>query len=177
MTPTHNMKLLSITSVESLDAAVADVVALKVQHTAAVAAKDKELVSLEKRHQLTIQTLADQIADQEAIIQDYCAANRDDLFTNKKSHETPLAVFGFEFTPYRVEKAKKLKWADVLARLVRLPWGKAYVRNGAPSVDKDALLADREKFKNQQLVAAGIEFDRDEQFFIRPKPETARATN
>jgi phage host-nuclease inhibitor protein Gam len=167
------MKLLSITSVEALDAAVASVVWLKVQHTEATATKDSEVVALEKKHQMRIQGLVDGIHDLEAVILDFCQAHRDELFIDKKSRETTLAVIGFELTPYRVEKAKKLKWSDVVSRLLKLSWGKAYVRQPEPQPDKDALLNDREKFKEMQLIAAGIKFDRDEQFFIRPKPETA----
>ena len=42
--------------------------------------------------------------------------------------------------------------------------------------DKEALLTDREKLSPEQQTAAGIQFCQDEQFFIRPKPETAEAT-
>ena len=43
-------------------------------------------------------------------------------------------------------------------------------------LDKNALLADREKLSPEQITAAGIQFCQDEQFFIRPKPETAEDT-
>jgi hypothetical protein len=99
------------------------------------------------------------------------------LFAERKSRETSLAVFGFELTPHRVETAnRKIKWADVVTRLLRLPWGKAYVRQAEPKPDKEALLADREKLTPEQCTAAGIAFAQDEQFFIRPKPETAAAS-
>jgi len=42
--------------------------------------------------------------------------------------------------------------------------------------DKNALLADREKLSAEQLTAAGIQFCQDEQFYIRPKLETAADT-
>ena len=117
------------------------------------------------------------IAELEGRVQEYCTAHRAVLFADKKSRETPLAVFGFETTPPRVETAsKKIHWKDVVARLLRLAWGKAYVRLPKPQPDKEALLADREKLTAEQLVAAGIQFCQDEQFFIRPKPETAAAS-
>lgn len=168
---------LKITSPEALDAAIARVVALKNQHTTARAAADAEVVAVEKRHQLTLTSLTDRIADEETHVREYCDANRDALFPDKKSRETALAVFGFEFTPHRVETAsRKLTWKDVVARLLKLAWGRAYLTQAEPKPDKNALLADREKLTAEQTTAAGIQFCQDEQFFIRPKIETAADT-
>jgi len=36
------------------------------------------------------------------------------------------------------------------------------------------LLADRDQLTPEQRAAAGIQFCQEEQFFIRPKPETAQ---
>ena len=168
---------LVITSPEALDARVADVVRLKINHTKAVAEMEAEMAAVQKRHQGRIAKLLECVAEAEAEIASYCNAHRGDLFTDKKSRETTLAVFGFELTPPRVEtSSRKVKWADVLTRLLRLPWGKAYCVPTGYKLDKNALLADREKLTPEQLTAAGIKFAQDEQFFIRPKPETAAET-
>ncbi len=168
---------LKISSVESLDMAAAEVVRLKIERTRAAAAKDAEVAEVEKRHQKTLTRIDEEIATLEGIVFDYCNANRSRLFAERKSRETSLAFFGFEFTPHRVEtSSRKVTWKEVVARLVRLPWGKAYVKQPAPVPDKQALLADREKLTEEQCTAAGIEFCQDEQFFIRPKPETAAET-
>lgn len=170
-------KVLNITSVEALDVAVAEIVRLKIRHTEATAAKDAEVAGIEKRHQQKITELIESIADLETRVQQYCEAHRATLFSEKKSRETSLAVFGFELTPWRVEtSSKKVTWKKVVDRLKRLIWGKAYIRTPDPKPDKEALLADREKLKPEQLTAAGIQFVQDEQFFIRPKPETAQET-
>ena len=171
------MTTLKITSLEALDSAVADAVRLKIEHTKLTATKEEETTAIEKRHQKLISACADKISAVETAVHEYCRAHRGDLFTDKKSRETTLAIFGFELTPHRVEtNSRKIKWADVVARLMRLPWGKAYVAWSTPKPDKNALLADREKLTAEQLMAAGIEFAQDEQFFIRPKPETAEET-
>lgn len=168
---------LVITSPEALDARVADVVRLKINHTKVVAEMEAEMAAVQKRHQGRIAKLLECIAEGEAEIASYCQARRADLFPDKKSRETTLAVFGFELTPPRVEtSSRKIKWADVLARLQRLAWGKAYCVPTGFKLDKNGLLADREKLTPEQLTAAGIQFCQDEQFFIRPKPETAEET-
>lgn len=168
---------MKITSIESLDTHVAEVVRLKIKHTQATAMKDAEVASIEKKHTNAITSLAERITELEQDVQAYATANRSVLFTEKKSRETSLAVFGFETTPPRVETAnRKIKWSDVVARLLRLQWGKAYLNTPEPKPDKNALLADREKLTEEQITAAGIAFCQDEQFFIRPKPETADET-
>ena len=168
------MKSLTITSPEALDAAVADVVRLKIEHTRLTAEKEAEVAVVEKQHTPAITRTLEHIAEAEQRVRDYCDANRSTLFVDKKSRETSLALFGYEFTPHRVEPAsRKVKWADVVERLKRLAWGKAYLKTPAPTPDKNALLSDREKLTPEQQTAAGIQFCQDEQFFIRPKPETA----
>lgn len=169
------MSVLDITSPEALDAKVAEVVALKIKRTATRAQADAEIAVLEKKYQARLTTLDDEIAAEESEVRDYCVAHAAELFGEKKSRETAMAVFGFELTPPRVEtSSRKITWKDVVDRLRRLAWGKAYVRQPEPKPDKEALLADREKLTESQQTAAGIQFCQDEQFFIRPKPETAQ---
>lgn len=168
------MKTLSIASQESLEASVAEVVRLKIHRAKLVAAMDAEVAEVQRRHQQAISAVLEDIAAGEALVQDYCAANRAALFWEKKSRETNLAEYGFEFTPHRVETtSRKVTWKDVVKRLARLSWGRAYLTKPEPKPDKQALLADREKFTEEQRLAAGIQFCQDEQFFIRPKLESA----
>ncbi len=168
---------LVITSPEALDHRVADVVRFKIAHTKAVAEMEAEVAAVQKRHQKRIAEILECIASGEAEIASYCQRNRAQLFVDKKSRENTTAEFGFELTPPRVEtSSRKIKWRDVVTRLLKLPWGKAYLKTPAPTPDKNALLADREKFTPEQLTAAGIQFCQDEQFFIRPKAETAAET-
>jgi phage host-nuclease inhibitor protein Gam len=170
------MKTLAITSPEALDSAVAEVVRRRIELTQRTAARDEEIARLTKQAQPLLKQIIEEIRLREVLIQDYCLANRSALFPVRKSRDTNLAEFGFELTPYRVEtSSKKIKWKDVVARLLRLAWGKAYVRQPEPQPDKQALLSDREKLSPEQRTAAGIQFCQDEQFFIRPKPETAQA--
>ena len=168
------MKILHITSPEALDARVAEVVRLKINHTEVTAQMDAEIAAVQKRYARPLRLLVEEVDEAEGLVKDYCLAHRTALFIEKKSRESAAAVIGFELTPPRVETAnKKIKWKDVVARLVRMNWGQAYVRTAEPKPDKEALLADREKLTVEQITAAGIEFVQDEQFFIRPKCASA----
>lgn len=171
------MKPLEITSIEALDAAVADVVAAKIRLTTNQAKRDLAVAAVEQTWQPTLQTLGETIQEKESAILAYCMANRSTLFTTRKSRENSLAVFGFEFTPHRVETAnKKIKWKDVVARLLHTKWGKTYLTYADPKPNKEAILSDREKLTKEQLTEAGIVIVQDEQFFLRPKPETAESS-
>lgn len=168
---------LVITSPEALDHRVADVVRFKIAHTKAVAEMEAEVAAVQKKHQKRIAELLERIAENEHEVCSYCGAHRATLFADKKSRETTTAVYGFEWTPPRVEPAsRKIKWADVVTRLLKLGWGRAYLTQAEPKPDKNALLADRESLTPEQLTAAGIRFCQDEQFFLRPKAETAAET-
>lgn len=168
-------RTLKITSVEALESAIAQVVNLKNQHTAALAKKDAEVIAVEQRHQLTLTSLADQIAEQEEHCRKFCDAHRDDLFPVNKSRNLALADYGYEFTGWRVETTKKVTAAEAIKRLLRTAWGKIYVRTPTKqTLDKELLLKDREKLTAAQCEQAGILFANDEQFYIRPKPETAK---
>ena len=168
-------RILKIASGESLEATIAEIVRLKIVRTKNRATLDAKIAQLEKDQ-------ADSFADQDRKIleletqaREFCTANRGELFPDKKSRETQLADFGFEFTGWRVETAKKVTAAEAIKRLLRTAWGKVYVRTPSKqSLDKELLLKDREKLTAAQTDSAGIVFANDEQFYIRPKPETAK---
>lgn len=168
---------MNITSIEALDNAVAESCRIKTTLAADKAAMETAIARIHKHHSARQASYTELIAEIETDIQDYCQANRATLFVTRKSRETASATFGFEYTPHRVEPtSRKIKWADIVKRLLKLPWGKAYINTPEPKPDKNALLADREKLTPEQLTAAGIQFCQDEQFFIRPKSEVADPT-
>jgi len=168
---------MKITSVEALDSHVSEIVRLKIQHAAQTAQMEMEIATIQKRFAPKLANLCDGIRSAEADAQIYCEANRAAIFPERKSRETISATFGFELTPPRVETAgKRIKWKDVVDRLARLSWGAAYLRQADARPDKEALLADRQRLSAEQCTSAGIEFVQDEQFFIRPKPESAQVT-
>jgi phage host-nuclease inhibitor protein Gam len=167
----------TITSTEALDSRIAECVRLKLRHKTLTAEMETAVAQLQKGYAARLGKLADDCAEVEVEIKTYCDIHRAALFPEKKSRDTLTAEIGYEITPPRVETAsRKITWSNVVERLLRLAWGKAYVRNPTPQPDKPALLADRDKFTPEQLNSAGIRFLQDEQFFIRPKSEVAEAT-
>lgn len=166
-----------LTSREGLEAAVADTVRLKLAHAQATAAMEAEIADIQKRHQDKLLDLAHQIEAKEASVYTYCQRHRGELFQEKKSLDLLLAEIGFENTPPRVEKRSgKDTWGQIARRLEAVDWGTGFVREPDPEVNKQALLAARETLTDDQLKEAGIRFDQDENFFIRPKSQVAQDT-
>ena len=164
-----------ITSREALEAVVSDVVALKLDHAQKTAAMEKEIAEIQKKHQEALLATARQIEARESGIYVYCQKNRTALFTDKKSLDLLLAVIGFETTPHRVEKANsKDTFGKIAQRLEQAgDWAADYIRYPDAELNKENLLRDRSKLTPEQLQLAGIRFEQDENFFIRPKSQVA----
>jgi phage host-nuclease inhibitor protein Gam len=162
---------------EALDAAVADVAALKIQHAAAKAAMELEIAAVQEKHQRLLLSLGKQIEAREAGVFVYCQQHRAQLFPDKKSIDFLLATVGFRTEPPSVEKCfKRDTWSIIAKRLETLDWGARYVLTPEPEVDKKSLLADRDRLTGEQLAEAGIRFEQDELFYITPKSEVAAKT-
>lgn len=163
-----------ITSRAALEASVADIVRLKLEHTEAIAQMEQEIAEVQKRHQERLLYLSRAMEVREAGVFVYCQKNRAELFPEKKSLDLLLATVGFETTPPRVEKrSRKDTFGEIGLRLEGLDWGAAYVRYPDPEINKEKLLADRTQITPEQLQEAGLRIEQDENFFIRPKSEVA----
>ena len=166
-----------ITSRESMESSIAEIIRLKLEHAEETAAMEKEIAAIQADHQDALLGLASQIEAMEAGALIWCLKNRD-LFKDKKSLDFLLATVGFRTTPHRVEKChSKETWTSIARRLEALEWGSNYIRQPDPLPDKDKLLADRGQFTSDQLKLAGIRFEQDEDFFIKPKSEILDATS
>lgn len=166
-----------ITSRQALESVVADIVNLKLQHTQATAAMEREIADVQKRHQEMLLGIARQIEAREAGVYVYCQKNRKELFPEKKSLDCLLATIGFELTPPRVEKINgKDTLGKIALRLENLQWGSAYIRYPDPEINKEKILADRTIMDAEELKSVGLKIDQDENFFIRPKSDVAEQT-
>lgn len=166
-----------VISREGMDAAVADIVNLKLEITKETAEMEKEIAAIQKKYQPKILALSEAVETKEVGVMLFCEKNRDTLFPQKKSLELLVAEVGFEMNPPKVEKRRsKESWGVIAKRLLTLPWGESYVREADPEVDKQALISNRKTLTAEQLKEAGVDIIQEEQFFIRPKSEIAAAT-
>lgn len=163
-----------VQSRQALEAVVADVVKLKLEHARLTAGMEQEIAKVQKRHQEELLALSRQLEAREAGVFVYCQKNRAALFSERKSVDLLLATVGFELTPPRVDKLNgKDTFGKVAARLANSTWGEPYLRYPDPELNKERILADRATLTPEQLHEAGLKIEQDENFFIRPKSEIA----
>lgn len=177
MSKRQKLEPIIINSRPALESVVADVVKLKLEHAQAIAAMEREIADVQKRHQEILLGIAQRIEANEAGAFFYCTKNRAELFSEKKSLDMLLADVGFELSKPRVEKVRsKDTFGAIAKRLMTFTWGKRYVREPDPEVNKEQILQDRNHFKSGQLAEAGLKIEQEENFFIRPKSEIAEQT-
>jgi hypothetical protein len=71
-----------------------------------------------------------------------------------------------------VRASRRWTWTRIAEALGQLPWGKNYLRQPEPEVDKDKVLANLAVLDPVELRAAGLKVIEGEHFFIEPKPST-----
>lgn len=95
-----------------------------------------------------------------------------DLFPEKKSLDMVHAKVGFRIGMPKCKTLRGFTWEKVKALLVNRNLG--YTRTTV-EVDKEALIADRDKLGADGLSARGVCVTQDETFFLEPKREEVPA--
>jgi phage host-nuclease inhibitor protein Gam len=166
---------LKIETREAMLAEVARHIERKLHHAQATAAMEREKLNVEQRYQDVLNELSQEIEQSFASVKLWAESHGSE-FLRAKSIDATCATIGFRMTPYRVEKrSARDTWAKIAVRLKSM-FNMDYVRQPALEVDKEALLSARTALSEGQQRDAGIEFDRDELFFIDPKSDAAENT-
>ncbi|NOS72034.1 MAG: hypothetical protein HOP33_19165 [Verrucomicrobia bacterium] len=168
---------------EAMEATVNDYKRLKLEHVSLMAKMESEKTAVEKRYEERINTVARDIESGFASVHNYCVTHRSELLPgDRKSFETVAGTVKFYDTPHRVEVRGKETLGALAKRLLGLVFNAGtpeevscdkYVREADPTVNKDALLADRTRFTDEQLKAMGVRFEQDEIFAIDLKSDLA----
>lgn len=130
---------------------------------------DIELTRIREKYSDTIDQLLERKDKAFDIIQAYATANKDEIFSKKKSADTVHGTFGFRTGTPKLKLLKGFTWASVTNMLKEfLP---AYVRVSEEPA-KDKLLADRDNEEvSKYLPKVGISVIQEETFFVEPKKE------
>lgn len=112
------------------------------------------------------------IKDRQAILETWAALHKDEQ-PGRRSWVFPRAIIGWRKAGPTVKTKSRVKIVDVVARLLQVPWGKTYLRQADPQLDKDALLRDRDQLTRDQLDSLGIKFDDPDKFYVDPPNEKA----
>jgi len=148
-----------------------EVVSLQVQQNKLKLELSEKQIALAEEYDPQIKPLDDLISAKSILLEDWLSNNRE-ILGGKKSIETHLATVGFRKNPPSVKKRRsKDTLAAIALRLLSLPWGKKYVKKPAPTIDKDAVLAARDKLTAKQMIEAGFDIQNKDEFFVDPKGE------
>lgn len=100
-------------------------------------------------------------------IQAWAEANPE-LFKEKKSLPMVHGIIGFRTGMHQCKTLRGLTWEKVKALLINQSLG--YTRS-TTVVDKDALIAERDKLGAEGLAKRGVQVFQEETFFVEPKRE------
>jgi phage host-nuclease inhibitor protein Gam len=141
-----------------------------------VAEKNTALADVGRRFDDLIAAESSAMLDRAGALEEWAGARRKEFFAQSKTLDLGPVFLSFRLKPPSVGKLRgREKVCDIARRLLKFPWGSKYVRTAEPTIDKEALLADRDNLSAQQLIDAGLRFAQDEEFKIEVKGEERHA--
>ncbi len=152
-----------------LDAVVENVVQLQLARAALERDQEQEIASIRQRFRGPLAELDRYLLLETTWVETWARTNAGAFPDEKRSLACTHATIGFRVSPPRVDRAsRKWNWTDIAAKLGELAWGRRYLRQPAPEVNKEALLADRAELDAVELRKVGVKIVQEERFFIAP---------
>jgi phage host-nuclease inhibitor protein Gam len=153
---------------QELDAVVENVVQLQLERAALERDQEQEITAIRQKFRAPLAELDRYLLLETTWVENWARANPA-AFPEKRSIACTHATIGFRVSPPRVDRAsRKWTWTDIAAKLGELAWGRRYLRQPAPEVNKEALLADRNELDAAELRKVGVKIMQEERFFIAP---------
>ena len=154
-----------------MEALVGDLSKLQLRQNALKVELDQELLAVRRRYEQRIDALDEQIQEKFRVAENWACAHPEE-FGPKKSIEFVHGTVGFRTATPRVAKLGRIKnFAEVVAVMLRTDWAAKYVKTQEPQLNREALIADRKTFTDDQLKQIGIKIVQDERFYVEPKQE------
>lgn len=125
-----------------------------------------ETAEVEKRHADKQSMLQEKISAGEKLARKF-AKKSPGLFGEKRSIDLVGCRVGYRLGNWVCSLPKGFTLKDLAQAMRSLPWARQYVRT-VYEVDKEALIADRDKLAPEQLAELGVTIDQEDRFFIDP---------
>jgi len=168
---------LEITTRDQAEAAGAQIVALRIQHDAIKFKKNRADFAAQKLKR-KMDELLERIARYETVLSAWAKANRKQEFGESKTLDMRHVVLVFKNAPRCVRLLKDWTDALVIAALQKRKTLQQYIRIKR-EVDRQRILSDSKpdagRLDEAVLKSVGIEIVQEENFFIEPKLEEAKA--
>jgi phage host-nuclease inhibitor protein Gam len=151
-----------------LDAVVENIVQLQLDRAEVEREQEREIAAVRQKFRGPLAEMDRYLLLETTWAEAWARANPE-AFSEKRSMTCTHAVIGFRVSPPRIDRAsRKWTWAEVAVKLSELAWGRRYLRQPAPEVNKEALLADRAELAAAELRKVGVKIVQEERFFIAP---------
>ena len=153
---------------QQLDAVIENIVQLQIERAEIERDQEKEITAIRQRYRTPLAEMDRYLLLETTWVETWARTNPD-VFPEKRSLTCTHATIGFRTGPPRVDRAsRRWTWSEIAQKLGELAWGRRYLRQPAPEVNKEALLADRAELAPAELRKIGIKIVQDERFFITP---------
>ncbi len=160
-------------TVEQVGAIIGEVADLQLAHDAELLALNTKLNAARATHEPELKRIGDEIKAKTLQVEAFVRANAETMFQEPRSQAFPRGEIGLRWGQWAVTTLKGVTQKEAVKRLLSFRWGKSFLRQPDPQLDKDALLKARETLKPERLMAAGIAFEREETFFLEIKQDAA----
>jgi phage host-nuclease inhibitor protein Gam len=133
-----------------------------------VAQLNDKLTEVRERFEPSIADLTAAIAAHDKTLRDFADTHPEE-FDRAKSLKLVHGVIGYRLGNYALKTVKGITWARALNLIRdRMP---IYIRT-KQEVDKEAILADRQKLTPNELARIGCRIEQAESFFAEPEKDT-----
>jgi phage host-nuclease inhibitor protein Gam len=167
----------SIQNRQELDAVVENIVQLQLARAGLERDQEQEIAAIRQKFRAPLAELDRYLLLENTWAENWARAHGDAFTGDKRSLACTHATIGFRVSPPRVDRAsRKWTWTEVATKLADLAWGRRYLRQPAPEVNKEALLADRAELDAAELRKVGVKIVQEERFFIAPHGPSSLAS-
>jgi phage host-nuclease inhibitor protein Gam len=165
--------LPTIQTRHELDAVVENVVQLQLARAALERDQEQEIAGVRQKFRGPLAELDRYLLLETTWVENWARSNADAFPDDARSLACTHATLGFRVSPARVDRAsRKWTWTEIASKLGDIAWGRRYLRQPAPEVNKEALLADRAELDPAELRKCGVKIVQEERFFIAPHGPT-----
>ncbi len=167
-----------INSPEGLEAAFNRYVSTRLSLAKAKARLEEKVAKLNAEYDKEHAESETAVLSLETGIELYCRAHRAEILPDeakRKSVDFANGRIGFRDNPTSVGKiVTKDTFERIAERVSDLEWGEDFV-NWKCSLDKELLITRRAELTEEQLLAAGVRFEKSETFYIEPASDLLAA--
>lgn len=167
-TATTKTKLPPLT-LEDIERLTGEITEAAIKLAIDMAAMDEEINRIRAAHAPAQLNLSMEITAKKKKIRTWAVKNPE-AFGDKRSIDFTRATVGFETSNPAVDIVGDMTEDDVIAKLIQEEGGDEYVRLGKATLDKQAIIRDREA-RAVMFAECGLVIEQAQKFYVTPKLE------